>query len=331
METDRPFFILGLPRTRTAWLSCVLTMCGRPCFHEGMRGFASFDDYASNRTAAGDSDPALVHWTARLLEQWPDARFVVIHRDADEALADFVEASPPDMADSLHAGWNGCLRAFAVTRDLLRGNPNALFVEFADLADNATVRRIVEHVGGAVPSETCLDHWQRLRITTTIERGAVTPTPPASLEAGRRVRAADVCDVSGLTAAPYDPTAFELVAGWWRHHIGQELREAALPPLGVLVLIDGKPAAALWCRESYGVPVAELTFPVTRPGLSLKDARRALLFAVSVLIDAAGQAYEPPAIFTSFQVLAPLVMVRFLERLGFRHMLTERKPMLLTL
>lgn len=331
METDRPFFILGLPRTRTAWLSCVLTMCGRPCFHEGMRGFASFDDYASNRTAAGDSDPALVHWTARLLEQWPAARFVVIHRDAAEALADFVAASPPDMANALRAGWDGVLRACMVTRDLLRGNPNALFVEFAELANNETVQRIIEHVGGTAPSESCLDHWQRLRITTTIAPADVVQPMPAPLEPGRRVRAADVCDVSGLSAVLYEPSAFALVCQWWRHHSGQDLRESVLPPLGVLVQLDGRPVAALWCRESYGVPVAELTFPTTRPGLSLKDARRALLFAVSVLIDAAGKAHEPPADFTSFQVLAPAGMVRFLERLGFRHMLTERKPMLLNL
>ncbi|SKB08729.1 hypothetical protein SAMN02745166_05011 [Prosthecobacter debontii] len=331
METEPPFFILGLPRTRTAWLSTVLSMCGRPCYHEGMRGYASFEDYAQNREVPGDADPTLIYWTARLLAQWPEARFVVISRKGDEALRDLIAASPPEMEQSLKAGWASCMLAFSTTRDLLRGNPNTLFLEFDDLTDNEVISSVVAHCGGTVPSTSALAHWQRMRVTSHISTEGMMGSPRMMAHQSNAVRAADICDVTGLEAVMYDRQDFERVSYWWRIHSGAAFHEASLPPLGVLVKLNGEPAAALWCYESYGVPVAELTFPVTRPGLSVKDARRALLYAVSCLISVAGKGHEPEATFTTFKVLTPQGLARFLVRMGFKPMLTERKPMILTL
>ncbi|SKA88889.1 hypothetical protein SAMN02745166_01503 [Prosthecobacter debontii] len=331
METEQPFFILGLPRTRTAWLSTVLSMCGRPCYHEGMRGFASFEDYAQNREVPGDADPTLIYWTARLLEQWPDARFVVVSRNGEDALRDLIAASPPELEQSLKEGWASCMLAFSMTRDLLRGNPNAMFLEFADLTDNALISELVAHCGGAIPSPSALSHWQRMRVTSHIAIEGMMDSPRALAPPSQRVRAADICDVTGLEAVMYDRQDFEMVSYWWRMHSGSAFHEASLPPLGVIVKLNGEPAAALWCYESFGVSVAELTFPVTRPGLSVKDARRALIYAVSCLVAVAGKGHEPEATFTTFKVLAPQGLARFLVRMGFKPMLTERKPMILTL
>lgn len=332
METENPrFFILGLPRTRTAWLSIVMSMCGRPCFHEGMRDHATFEDYAAHREAAGDADPTLIYWTPQLVERWPGARFVVIRRDPTESLADFIAAAPAEAAEAIRAGWATTLQAYTRACDLLRGHPSAMFVDFDQLADDAVIADVVAHCGGVRPSAAAVVRWQRLRVTTHLECGAQAPRLTAPVLPDARVHAGQVCDVSGLSAEMYSPAHFDLVAGWWQAHAGTALAEAALPPLGVLVRLHGRPVAACWCYECYGVPVAELTFPVTVPGLSLKDARRSVLYAVSCLISAAGKGYEPEAAFRFFKVLAPPGLARVLTRIGFQDALTERKSMLLTL
>lgn len=331
METDTPFFILGLPRTRTAWLSVVATMCGRTCFHEGMRGFDSFDAYTQGRAAPGDADPTLIYWTARLIAQWPEARFVVVSRDPDEALADFLAASPPEMGEAMKAGWTVCLQAFTTARDLLRGNPNALFVDYPQLTDCDVVADIIKHCGCERPAIEAVERWQLLRITSNITAPGTFVSPPLEAQPLPRMLAGNVCDVTGLEAEFYTLEQFSLVSGWWHYHTGLPLTESALPPLGVVVRLDGEPVAACWCYECYGVPVAELTFPCTRPSLSVKDSRRALLYAVSCLISAAGKGHEPEASFRIFKTLAPAGLNRFLSKIGFRPMLTERQPMILTL
>ncbi len=325
-----PFFILGLPRTRTAWLSTVCTLAGAPCTHEGMRDLTTFAEYAANRPARGDADPTLCFWIRDLLEAWPQARFVVIERHDADSLASMLTASPPELREALAQKWHEMAHAFSLARDLLRDSPEALFCSFEDLRENATLVRILTHISApALPTDAALTRWQRLKITTHLSPDVAAPRP--LLPESAAVRASEVCDVSGLHAELYQRADFPLVAQWWRAHTGQQLQEAALPPLGVRVSNGGHPVAALWCYECYGTPVAELVFPVTRPGLNMGEARRAVLYAISCLIQAAGKGHVPEARFSQFKLLSPASLARFVERLGFRPALTDRKPMVLTL
>lgn len=331
MNTDLPpFFILGLPRCRTAWLSVVCTMAGAPCTHEGMRGFDDFESYAAGRLMRGDSDPALCFWLAEILERWPDARFVVVERNDGESLVSLLKAAPEELRAGVAANWHTVSNAFSMARDLLRDDARTLMVRFEELADNGVIARILRHVGVAcVPSDETLTKWQRLRVTSEIVAGASAPRLPAL--PGDRVRASEVCDVAGLHAELYERADFGMVADWWRVHTGQVLQESALPPLGVRVSKDGVPLACIWCYECFGVPVAELVFPVTRPGLGVGDARRALLYAISCIIEAAGKGHVPEARFSRFRASVPAGLVRYMERIGFVRRLGGRVPMLLSL
>ena len=49
LPTGRNFFVLGLPRSRTAWLANFLTYDGYFCFHEGIDGCRSIDDYKKKK------------------------------------------------------------------------------------------------------------------------------------------------------------------------------------------------------------------------------------------------------------------------------------------
>lgn len=330
METDPPpFFITGLPRSRTAWLSVVCSMAGAPCTHEGMDGFSDFDAYAVARPTRGDADPALLAFVPDILARWPEARLVLVARDNRAALASLLAALPLDQRRQAGIAWEGLSHCLSVARDRLRDDPRALLVSYESLNQTETLARVLRHVGGTVPAPAVMDSWQRLRVTSRFRPAPIMPRP--ALAPSAQVSAADVCDVAGLSADLYERSDFETAAEWWQAHNGSPLHESCLPPLGVRVSLDGVPVAFCWLYETFGVPVAELVFPVTRPGLSLGDARRALLFAVAVLVNVAGKGHEPEASFTTFKALAPHGLALGLKALGFREMLKDRKPMILTL
>lgn len=203
------------------------------------------------------------------------------------------------------------------------------FWMFHELTSDEVVLDIMEFATGRRPAELWARRMQRLRVTTTIVPVDCVVTPPAVDPI--RVPSLDGFDTDGLSAALYGNADYETVSGWWQQHLGQPLPQAALPPFGVVVSDAQGPAAALWGYECYGVPVAELAFPVTRPGQTLKKASAALCYAVAACVAAIGKGHVPEASFRFFKTFAPRAMVRYLKRLGFRDAMTERVAMTLTI
>ena len=59
------FFILGLPRSRTAWFSVFLSQSGIHCYHEGINGCKNIDDYDDKIRGCGDSTTAFKYINSR--------------------------------------------------------------------------------------------------------------------------------------------------------------------------------------------------------------------------------------------------------------------------
>lgn len=76
---------------------------------------------------------------------------------------------------------------------------------------------------------------------------------------------------------------YQMVDGWLRER-GEFFAETVLPPLGVVVEQNGDAVAAMWCYESFGIGVAFLEFPCTRPGISPGLAWRALAWAEQAIV-----------------------------------------------
>ncbi len=79
------YFIISQARSGTAWLANALTWGNSFCYHEGIYGYDSMDDYANmlKRNAAkfvGDSDTALVLMLPWLYAMFPDAKYIFINR-----------------------------------------------------------------------------------------------------------------------------------------------------------------------------------------------------------------------------------------------------------
>jgi hypothetical protein len=80
------FLILGLPRSRTAWLANFLTHDGLFCYHEGSNGCRSLDEYklklAFDNT--GDANTGLVMFDIKKL--FPDFKIVVIDSEPERSI-----------------------------------------------------------------------------------------------------------------------------------------------------------------------------------------------------------------------------------------------------
>ena len=82
----KPFFILSLPRSGTAWLSNFLTWGDCFCYHELSYGCEALDDIeqAFRKTDApivGTADTAAVLFHDKLAERFPEAKFLFVIRD----------------------------------------------------------------------------------------------------------------------------------------------------------------------------------------------------------------------------------------------------------
>ena len=131
-----------------------------------------------------------------------------------------------------------------------------------------------------------------------------------------------VIDNASTTEHPHPVRAFEpedipTAEAWWGARHKSSFPAAMLPPLGVVLEDMRGPAAMLWCYESYGVGVAFLEFSITRPGLSLKEARLAVRHTIEACCVLAGSRVQPPAKFRVFRGNTSKTLARELSRMGF--------------
>lgn len=313
----RRFFVIGYPRSRTAWLSVMLDGNGVRCMHEasmgnGVNGIKdAFKVWPE--PVAGACEAALMFHVAELMSLYPDARWVMVHRDSRQALASMMADRPHEAAQWLER-WPALDAAYSAAKDLLAA-ADCLHVEYR-LIDNRA-REIYRHCTGMCADLLRLEELQHLRIVQIPVRTKVI-SEADRFSAVQRLHGLGF-NLSGLTVRPYDGARDALLFSEWaaRDHGSGARLLSLLPPIGVVVEDSAGPSAMLWCREAYGVPAADLEFSVTRPGQSLKQSSAAMAFAVASCIELAGRLVVPPADYSVFRVTCRPSMGRFVKRLGF--------------
>jgi hypothetical protein len=98
MNEQRPFFVIGYPRSRTAWLSTWLTNPPYSfCFHEALLRFpvGGFPEQfrLSGSGAFGDADSGLPLFFDEIDALFPMARYLFVHRPIKEAKESFMAAT----------------------------------------------------------------------------------------------------------------------------------------------------------------------------------------------------------------------------------------------
>lgn len=82
-----PFLLFGLPRSRTAWFSTMLSLGKRTCYHELEADCLSFDEFSKGLNGAGNSSTAAWRMLPKILARYPKARFVWLDRDSEGCAA----------------------------------------------------------------------------------------------------------------------------------------------------------------------------------------------------------------------------------------------------
>ena len=76
------YFVAALPRSKTAWLAVFLSQSGKYCFHDGMNGCNTLEEYKDKIGDDGDSSTGLQLFDINNL--FPDSPIVVIEKSKEE-------------------------------------------------------------------------------------------------------------------------------------------------------------------------------------------------------------------------------------------------------
>lgn len=134
-----PFFILGLPRSRTAWLATWLSYNGRICWHDALGHVTNENDLRAlvDAGACGFAETAGSYFPRVLHRAFPKAKFV------------FVTRLSTDVVDSLNRlGKNGSNVVNVASGALqeaiayLTPRTDVKFVQFEKLDDFATLANL---------------------------------------------------------------------------------------------------------------------------------------------------------------------------------------------
>jgi len=78
------FLVLGLPRSRTAWLANFLTFDGQFCYHEGMNGCKSINEYKVKMKGKGDSNTGIMFFDYE--SHFPSVKTIIIDSDVNKSI-----------------------------------------------------------------------------------------------------------------------------------------------------------------------------------------------------------------------------------------------------
>ena len=156
MNDLKPFFVTGMPRSRTAWLAAWLTTDKTICYHDPRGITLEVLQERNPGRRVGISGPE----TCLLFEQYPTAPWVIVQRDSTEALKSFLAVCQKRLAvDSQTVGEFWYQRRQLLAK-MSFGHRNVLNVPFEGLNQLGTARTVWEHLlpGTAFDAE----RWQLL-------------------------------------------------------------------------------------------------------------------------------------------------------------------------
>lgn len=158
MEFQPPFLVLGLPRSRTAWLSKFLTYGPWICGHDEIRHLRSLEDAKSwfMQPFIGTAESMGATWW-RLIERFaPECRIVTVRRPVAEVVDSLVAKGLP--MDGRPGLLHQLIAANAKLDQVEARLPRVLSVRYADLALPSTCKKVFEH---CLLSEFDIEWWAR--------------------------------------------------------------------------------------------------------------------------------------------------------------------------
>lgn len=137
----KPFFVTGLPRSRTAWLSVLLTTDRSLCLHEPCALLRQVGDLSviygrDDYEFVGVADSALGFFAPEVIEAF-SPRTVIVERDINEVERSLTQLGMP--------GTNYCELLLEALAEV-RSHPLVLAVPFDALNDAGVVEEVYQHL-----------------------------------------------------------------------------------------------------------------------------------------------------------------------------------------
>ena len=156
------FLVMGLPRSRTYWLSRFLSYRDHHCAHEQARYIRGLIDARCwlSQEATGSAETGVARWWRLIRHLQPDIRMVVVRRPVGEVVDSLLRLDLGGVCTFNRTALTGLLEKHDRALDRVeRDCPGVLSVRFHDLAEEATCQAVFEH---CLPYEH--DHWWWARL-----------------------------------------------------------------------------------------------------------------------------------------------------------------------
>lgn len=162
-----PFLILGLPRSRTAWLSRFLTYRHWSCGHDELRHVRTLEDVKSwlSQPNTGTVETAGAPFWRLALHLRPDLRIVTIRRDPDEAAASAVRCGLNSDRDVTVKVMR---RLDAKLGQIEKRVPGARSYRFEDLAREEACAELFEHCLGLPHDPAWWSYWSGVNVQINV-------------------------------------------------------------------------------------------------------------------------------------------------------------------
>jgi hypothetical protein len=145
----QPFFVTGLPRSRTAWLANLLTTDTTICFHDVPFSIGAVD----NGKVVGFSGPQVCKQFTEVCRFFPNAPWLIVLRNPDDALASLiyvkrkVEANVVPMPDGFWDARRELISALCLKHQVQT-------VTFEELDDEEVMRSVWAHLLPGIPFDS---------------------------------------------------------------------------------------------------------------------------------------------------------------------------------
>lgn len=175
MNSQRMFFVTGLPRTRTAWLSNLLTTSNSICLHDALRAARTRDGLLalSSLPYVGVADAFLALFPSAIA---PGDPLVVINRSYDDVHGRMAQLWP---------GSERMLPSLYAALDTLKSSHAHIEIDFRDLDDPHYVSAIWHYcVPGISWDGDRYEQLRRLKVEVRDDlalQGAILDTATVSL------------------------------------------------------------------------------------------------------------------------------------------------------
>lgn len=157
-DVPPPFVVFALPRSRTFWLSKVLSVSPWDCGHEQIRYLRGLEDIKSWLASpyTGTVETAGASWWRTLRDLRPDARVATIRRAPGQVLDSLLRTGLPFNPEILY---QQLLRQDTKLDQLESRWPGIMRMDWEALSNPDALEELVEHLCGYQPQREWLNGW----------------------------------------------------------------------------------------------------------------------------------------------------------------------------